>query len=145
MPSLVATPTGHAMGDEIDQSNEHTEGEQNIYAIHLSLLAKLDQDDFGYDHETRKFHVRRSLEYRNQDNIIMVWSKGTQVTYEEILTTDTRPKELGQTSTNSKGSKLSQNKTHQYTTFLAKRATRSWKSYNHICSYRTNGSCQYTN
>ena len=30
VPALVATLTGHAMGDEIDQSNEHTEGEQDI-------------------------------------------------------------------------------------------------------------------
>ena len=26
VPALVAALTGHAMGDEIDQSNEHTEG-----------------------------------------------------------------------------------------------------------------------
>ena len=47
VPALVAALTGHAMGDEIDQSNEHTEGEQDIVK-HLDLLATLDPDDFVY-------------------------------------------------------------------------------------------------
>ena len=67
VPAMIATLTGHAMGDEIDQSNEHTEGEQDIVK-HLDLLATLDPDDFVYDRLTKKFQVRRSLEYRTQDN-----------------------------------------------------------------------------
>ena len=87
--ALVATLTGRAMGDEIDRNNAQTEEEREIVK-HLDLMATLDPDDFSYNQLTKKFTVLRGLACRTQNNTLMTWIEGTQVTYEEIMTSSAR-------------------------------------------------------